>query len=240
MTGQATVKSERRVILANPVSSSPAGGAGLAGQVAGVATGAGLMAGTSTTFALDLGAATAGMGTTAGAEAVSRGSGARGGIPVAGLRQLHVDASMLVQMDAGAGLPATVPANGWSAGAVRTGEGATAQPTGDLGAEDSIADAAPGVADQTGIAAGTAGILSGMIAATGQASTALNNTPAGTRFSAVLSAGAAVGASNDLPGAAQGGVSRGGTAIGGSGTAGAGGAMPQPAMPGAAAVNMVR
>lgn len=218
------------MILANPVSSSPTGGAGLAGQVAGAATGAGQMAGAPSMFALDLGAATAGMRATAGAGMAAQGFGARSGIPIAGLRQLHVDASMLAQLDVEAGLPATLPIRGWLADAARAGEGATAQPAGDPEMDGGAADTAPGVASETGTPSGPAGILSGMIAAAGQASTVLNNIAAGTDFSAALSIQAANGVSGGLPGTAQGGV-----AMSGSGAAGTGPAMSQPAAPGTAA-----
>ena len=247
MTGQATEKSERRVILANPVSSSPAGGAGLAGQVAGVATGAGLMAGTPSMFALDLGAVTAGMRTTADASASSQGFAGRGGIPLAGLRELHVDASMLVQLDIETGPLAAVAPHGWFADAVRasegviagalTGEGAGEQLTTDLAEDGRAAGTTLGVAAQTGIPAGIAGILSGMIAAGGQASTTLTDTPAGTRFSTALSAQATLGATGGVSGAVEGGTSTAGSAAsgsstGGSGAAGTGSALTQPAVPG--------
>lgn len=239
------------MILANPVSSFPASVAGLAGQagsqVAGRATGAGLMAGTPSMFALDLGAVTAGMRTTAGASASSQGFAGRGGIPLAGLRELHVDASMLVQLNIETGPLAAVAPHGWFADAVRasegviagalTGEGAGEQLTTDLAEDGSAAGTTLGVAAQAGIPAGLAGILSGMIAAGGQASTTLTDTPAGTRFSTALSAQAALGATGGVSGAVEGGTSTAGSAASGSstsgsGAAGTGSALTQPAVPG--------
>ncbi|WP_428698018.1 flagellar hook-length control protein FliK [Stappia sp.] len=250
------------MILANPVSSFPASVAGLAGQAgsqaagqagsqaAGQATGAGLMAGTPSMFALDLGAATAGMRTTAGASASSQGFAGRGGIPLAGLRELHVDASMLVQLDIEAGPPAAVSPRGWFADAVRagegvmagalTGEGVAGRLTTELAEDGSAADTTLDVAAQTDIPAGIAGLLSGMIAAAGQASATLSDTPAGTGFSTALSAQAAVGATEGVSGAVEGGTSTAGSAatgsaVSGSGAAATGSALTQPAVAGTGA-----